>query len=101
MVAGEPWPCRTVAEPVRWAASFFFLEISTRLLDLIEASAFRLIRHTEWNMHGRHDRAGRFQVARLVVEEDVRLQHRQHSTFLDATEEKSVIGHDAPTLQRI
>lgn len=37
----------------------------------------------------------------LVIEEEMRFQYAKNLAFLDATQEESVIGHDAPTLERI
>ena len=39
-------------------------------------------------------------MALLIIEEDVRLQHRQHLALLDAAEKEGLVGIDTPVAQR-
>ncbi|WP_240329658.1 hypothetical protein [Xanthomonas oryzae] len=39
-------------------------------------------------------------MARLVIEEDVRLQHSEDLALLNSAEKECIVCHDAPTFKR-
>lgn len=61
----------------------------------------RLICDAEGNVNRRGNRACRLQMARLVIEEDVRLQHSEDLALLNSAEKECIVCHDAPTFKSL